>query len=146
MGPIKQSFSWQSWLIIKLSRKTPLDGGSYFKWVQFTLVSLGQCQKVYAHMQVDVVNFSLLSGILYCSAGMSGARNVTIPSHSGVIVMSNILGNLAAVMYVRSSEPNTRNDLLDRGYCYISASILRSINVLQTTSTDVPKLYNLHPP
>jgi hypothetical protein len=63
-------------------------------------------------MQVDVVKPSLLSGILYCSAGISGARKVTIPSHSGVIVMRNILGNLAAVMYVRSSEPNTRNVLL----------------------------------
>lgn len=63
-------------------------------------------------MQVDVVKSSLLSGTLYGSGGICGARNVTIPSNSAVIVMSNILGNLAAVMYVRSSEPNTRNVLL----------------------------------
>jgi hypothetical protein len=63
-------------------------------------------------MQVDVVKFSLLFEILYGSGGISGARNVTIPSDPGVIVMSNILGNLAAVIYVRSSEPNTRNVLL----------------------------------
>ena len=69
--------------------------------------------KVCTYTQVDVFKSSvLLSGILYCNSGISGARNVTVPSHSGVIVISNILGNLAAVMYVRSSEPNTKNDLL----------------------------------
>jgi hypothetical protein len=80
--------------------------------VKFTLI-WEFFNKVYTHMQVDVFKSLLLqSGILYCNSGISGAWNVTVPSHPGVIVISNILGNLAAVMYVRSSEPNTKNDLL----------------------------------
>jgi hypothetical protein len=68
--------------------------------------------EVYTHMQVDVFKLLLQSGILYCNSGISGAWNMAVPSLPGVIVISNILGNLAAVMYVRSSEPNTKNDLL----------------------------------
>ena len=62
-------------------------------------------------MQVDVFKSLLQSGILYCNSGIPGARNVTFPSHPGVIVISSILGNVAAVMYVRLLEPNTKNDL-----------------------------------
>lgn len=74
-------------------------------------------------MQVDVVKSSLLSGILYGSGGISGARNVTIPSDPAVIVMSNIFGNLAAVIYVRSSEPNTRNVLLIKNITSVTKDV-----------------------
>lgn len=48
---------------------------------------------------------------------------MTIPSDPAVIVMSNILGNLAAVMYVRSSEPNTRNVLLIKNVTSVTKDV-----------------------